>query len=137
MYKKDILKTIGMIVIVLLIARIYNSYQNDNKVEFFMKADKVIVYNISYEDAIKLEDNELKKHIKFTIEDVDKVVKSASYEKESIETHENNYGTILYKDKVYKAKFINYALAFVIDDEKGFYRYKLFDSSLDSIIEYK
>ncbi len=136
MYKRDIIKTIGMIVIVLIVARFYNGWQNDKKVYFFMHSDKVVIYDISYEKASKLSEEELKSHIKKVFEDVGQHVSSSTFEDEKVDTSENNYGRIYHDDKVYEAKFINYALAFsVIGIDDGFFRYKLFDTDLDSIVD--
>ncbi len=136
MYKRDIIKTIGMIVVVLIVARFYNGWQNDKKVYFFMHSDKVVIYDISYEEANGLSEVELQKHVKKSFDDVGKVVASSTFEDEKIDTSENNYGKIYHGDKVYEAKFINYALAFsVIGNNAGFFRYKLFDTNLDSIVD--
>ncbi len=139
MAKKEMWKSILMIAIVLIVAKFYNGFQNSKAVDFFLTAKKVIIYDISYEQAKNLSDEELENHQLYVIDNISKEVSSASYEKrQEIDTSENNYGVIYSKrDKKFEAKFINFAPAFKVttDNKKGIFKYRLRDKNRNSLAE--
>ncbi len=139
MYGKDIFRTIAMIAVVLIVARFYNNYKNEEKVAFFKEAEKIIIYDISYEKTEKMDEKTLETHKKVIVDDVSKVIKSAVYEKATIDTSESNYGLIFCKDgKVLKARFINFTTAFVlVDDVNSVYKYNLFSKDIESLVDIK
>lgn len=126
-FKKSLSTTLGMIIIVFIIAAFVGNIKNAEKVGFFTGAERLIVYKLEIEEARAMGEEELAARIIYETDNIASVFKNVTVEEVSINTEGCYYARLYQKDgTVEDLIFADYGKAFVRVNEEGrIYRYGL------------
>lgn len=135
LYKREIIRHAIALVLIFTLFPLVGNMKNVEKVGFFTKADRLVIYQLEMKEAKSKTDSELKPYIIFETDAISKVFKNVTVEEAEINTQGCYYARLYQRDgTVEELIFADYGKAFVRPKEKGrIYRYGLVN--LETIIK--
>lgn len=126
-YKRNIIRLTATLVLIFTLFPLVGNMKNAEKVGFFTKAEKLVIYQLDIKKAGSKADSELKPYILFQTEKINEVFKNVTQEEAEINTEGCYYARLHHRDgSTEDLIFADYGKAFVRLKEKGrIYRYGL------------
>lgn len=126
-YKRNIMRQVATLVLIFTLFPLVGNMKNAEKVGFFTRAERLIIYKMEIDEAKSKSEEELNKHIIFETSEITKVFKNITVEDTTINTDGCYYARLYQKDgTVVELIFADYGKAFVRVGEEGrIYRYGL------------
>lgn len=126
MNRSDLMKMLTAMFLVFLTAAFVNNAKNTTRTAFFVEAESVTLYDISYEEGHGLSDEALEPYLKRVIKHPELTFKTVTYDEGELAFDGEFYARILEKDGTLShARFSDFAYAFQVVGKVGYYRFKL------------
>lgn len=126
-YKRNIMRQVATLVLIFMLFPLVGSMKNAEKVGFFTRAERLVIYSLGIEEGRTKTDEALRPFIIYQTDEITNVFRNVTQEEATINTEGCYYARLHHRDgTVEELIFADYGKAFVRVKEKGrIYRYGL------------